>query len=264
MPSPLTFDQAAAAYDQYMGRWSRLFVSSLIEGVQLSPGEHVLDVAAGTGEATLACERAVRSAGVVVATDISVPMLTMARRKAGGALRIVASAGQALPFRAGSFDVIACVLGLMFFPDPVAGLREFRRVLRPGGRVALSVWPRIDQVSLVNIFVEALAAHLPDERRAIEQAFSLADEAQLSTLLQTAGFTEHAIRSERRRLTFESFDDYWGPIEAGGSRASVPYRALPAQVQDEIRGDVRRRLRPFEADGRFAMDVTMLLATARR
>ena len=67
-----------------------------------------------------------------------------------------------------------------------------------------------------------------------------------------------------RALVFESFEDYWGPFEDGGSRASLPYRGLPGEVQEGIRAEVRRRLGAFTSGGQFVMEVDMLFATGRR
>src|SRR5439155_24894200 len=77
----LTFDKAAAAYGRFMGHWSRLYIPGLISALQLRPGDRVLDVAAGTGEAALACAAAVGTHGTVIASDVSVAMLRIAHGK---------------------------------------------------------------------------------------------------------------------------------------------------------------------------------------
>jgi ubiquinone/menaquinone biosynthesis C-methylase UbiE len=121
------------AYEQWTGRWSRLFVPSVIRAAELSPGFRVLDVSTGTGEAALAALPITGSAGMVVGADISVAMVEAARARLQAALFWpVAADGQALPFGDQSFDAVICHLGLQFFPNPSLGLREFRRVLCPG------------------------------------------------------------------------------------------------------------------------------------
>jgi ubiquinone/menaquinone biosynthesis C-methylase UbiE len=261
----LTFDKAAAAYDRFMGRWSRLYIPSLVSALQLRPGDRVLDVAAGTGEAALACTTAVGEHGIVIASDVSVAMLRIARAKAPDQrIVMLASEGQGLACAPASFDAVICVLGLMFFPDPLAGLKEMHRVLRPGGRLALSVWATPDRVPLVTIMLEALVHYLPDERQAIGKAFSLSDPRHLASLMEGAGFAEVSVTRATRELAFESFEDYWGPVEDGGSRASAPYRELPRDAQESIRAEVRRRLGVFASGGRFLMEVDMLFAIGRR
>jgi ubiquinone/menaquinone biosynthesis C-methylase UbiE len=122
-----------AAYDRWVGQWSRLFVPSLLAAARVSAGCTVLDVSTGTGEAALMALPIVGSAGAVVGADISPEMVGAARARLKATLFWpVAADGQELPFKEGSFDAVICQLGLQFFSDPALGLKEFRRVLRPG------------------------------------------------------------------------------------------------------------------------------------
>jgi hypothetical protein len=73
-----------------------------------------------------------------------------------------------------------------------------------------------------------------------------------------------SVTRETRELAFESFHDYWGPVEDGGSRASAPYRELPPDAQESVRAEVRRRLGVFAMGERFVMEVDMLLGSGRR
>ena len=152
-----TFDAGAAAYDRFTGRWSLAFRSTLLAAARVATGQTVLDVAAGTGVlAELAAAR-VGESGRVIATDISAPMLRVTRAKVAGLpVDTVVMDGQALACRDRSVDAVVCQLGLMFFPDPLRGLEEFRRVLRPGGRIALQVWSRPDRVPFYGLLADAL------------------------------------------------------------------------------------------------------------
>ena len=85
---------SVGAYDRYLGRWSRLFVPSLLAAAEVSPGYRVLDVATGTGEAALMAISAVGHSGTVVATDISLAMLEAARARLSNSLQAVAADGQ--------------------------------------------------------------------------------------------------------------------------------------------------------------------------
>src|SRR5262245_46335669 len=105
------------AYEQYIGRWSRLFVPALLAAAGVTPGRRVLDVATGTGEAARAAAAVVTSEGLVVAADVSQAMV-QATRSGADSFEVLASDGQALPFRDGTFDAVVCQLGLQFFPDP--------------------------------------------------------------------------------------------------------------------------------------------------
>jgi ubiquinone/menaquinone biosynthesis C-methylase UbiE len=133
VPEELTYkDEAAAGYDRAFGRITAHFVPFLLRAAQVAPGMRVLDIAAGTGLAAEAALRAVGTAGHVTAADLSPAMVKKARRRLGNATNVSLAIedGQALSFSDESFDAVVCSLGLMFFPDPLRGLAEFRRVLR--------------------------------------------------------------------------------------------------------------------------------------
>ena len=137
MAEQLTYsDEAADGYDRTFGCHASVrFVPSLVRAAQLRPGMRVLDIATGTGLVAEGTLSVVGPNGHVTAADVSPAMLGKAHERLGrhGNCSIVVGDGQSLSFPDGSFDVVLCNLGLMFFPDPARGLSEFRRVLRPGG-----------------------------------------------------------------------------------------------------------------------------------
>jgi SAM-dependent methyltransferase len=138
----------------------------LVELAGVQPGERILDVACGTGVvARLAAERT-GSAGRVVGLDINPAMLAVARSLppvAGAPIDWVEASVLAMPFPDASFDVVLCQQGLQQFPGRPAALREMRRVLVPGGRVALSVWGRIEANPGFAALAEALERHVGSE-----------------------------------------------------------------------------------------------------
>src|ERR1700751_5265327 len=142
MAEELTFkDEAAAEYDRAFAHVTAYFMPFMLRAACVARGMHVLVVATGTGLSAEAALAAVGPTGCVTATDTSPAMTGKARERLGKAPNVSVSVedGQALSFLDESFDAVLCNLGLMFFPDPVRGLKEFHRVLRPGGRVAVSV-----------------------------------------------------------------------------------------------------------------------------
>jgi ubiquinone/menaquinone biosynthesis C-methylase UbiE len=127
------------------------------------PGERALDVACGTGSVARHVAPLVGAAGQVVGLDISPAMLAVARA-------LPASAGAPIAWQEGNairldlpddaFELVLCQQGLQFFPDRAAALREMRRVLTAGGRVAISVWQALQRHPVYAALFHATARHL--------------------------------------------------------------------------------------------------------
>ena len=254
------YDAGAAAYDRLLGRWSRLFVPALLDGAGIGSGDVVLDVATGTGEAGAQAAMRVAPRGRVVGVDISMPMLAAARARGDGRLAVAAMNGAALACHPAAFDAVLCQLGLMFFPDLGGVLGELRRVLRPGGRLAAGVWSTAERVPLIGLLAGALVRHLPAERAGLFLAFTLADSRALAVALEAAGFRAVRVQAERRRVVFDSVEDFWAPIEAGGGRLGQAFQGLAVTAQADVRARVGEGLHAFESGGRLAMDLELLVA----
>lgn len=259
----ILYEAGAGGYDRVTGRWSRLYIPALLAGAEIAAGQQLLDVATGTGEAAVLAASLVGPSGRVLGVDISLPMLRIAQTKvARRPITLAAMDGQALACRAQSFDGVICQLGLMFFPDVERGLKEFRRVLRPRGRVGVCVWSTPERVPLYGFLAEALSRHLPAQRDVLHLSFSLADPHRLERVLVSAGFHDARVSKETREIVFDSFGDYWGPVEAGGGRLGQVYLGLPEDARRAVREDVRQRLSQFESDGRLVMEAEALFGLA--
>jgi ubiquinone/menaquinone biosynthesis C-methylase UbiE len=162
----------ADAYEQYIGRWSRLFVPAVLNAAEVAAGDRALDVATGPGEATLIALSLVGPEGLVIGSYLSPSMLWVAKKRAVHELFIaVAADGQALPFGDGSFDAVICQLGLQFFPDPTQGVREFRRVVRSGGRPAVCVITAPDRTPMWGVLADVVGRCFPDQRDMLGLSF---------------------------------------------------------------------------------------------
>lgn len=202
--------------------------------------------------------------GVVVGADISPEMLTSARAGlSGSAFLPVAADGQALPFRDASFDAVVCQLGLQFFPDPVRGVGEFRRVLRKDGRVSICVISTPDRAPMWGNLADVLSRFLPELRDVLFLSFALHDPNRLETMLIGAGFRGVRVERATREGSFESFADYWEPIEAGVGSMPQAFLRLAAADRRAAREEVRSRLSRFELNGKLRMSVEMLIGSGR-
>jgi SAM-dependent methyltransferase len=250
------------AYDRWTGRWSRMFVPMVIAAAQVAPGDRILDVSTGTGEAALVALQAVGASGLVVGVDIAPAMLTGAReRLSDPSFWPVAADGQALPFKDASFDAVVCQLGLQFFPDPARGLSEFRRVLRPGASAGVCVIATADKAPMWGILAEELGRRLPAQRPVLDLSFCLADQSRLHALFASAGFRDIAIERVERQDAVESFEAYWEPIEGGVGSIPQIYLTLSEADRRAVREEVKRRLSRFEVGGRLVLGVEMLICS---
>jgi ubiquinone/menaquinone biosynthesis C-methylase UbiE len=233
-------DAAAAGYDEQMSRVTRGFAPFLLTAARLRPGHRVLDIATGTGLAAEAALAAVGPAGHVVAADIAPAMLAKARARLGRHANVsfAVEDGQALSFPQGCFDSVLCSLGLMFFPAPELGLAEFHRVLRPGGRAAVSVATTVER-SFNGQIIAIIGRYVPSLADAAERFFSLGGESKLRTLLEKAGFADVEVATASLSFTFPSFDAYFEPYERGGGAGGQAYIALPDKLRRTVRDEVR-------------------------
>jgi ubiquinone/menaquinone biosynthesis C-methylase UbiE len=255
--------EAAAEYDRAFAHVSAYFVPSLLCAALLAPGMRVLDIATGTGLAAEPALALVGPAGHVTAADVSPSMVERARARLSNAPNVSFSVedGQALSFADGSFDAVLCSLGLMFFPDPARGLSEFRRVLRPGRRAAVSVHavPERSYNFQINVI---LARYMPSLAEGITRTFALGDTARLQLLFSEAGFVDIETHTENHTFRLPSFDAYYGPFERGGASTGQALAALPEDIRRAVREEVRRDL--GNTDGPVEVQMEIRVASGRR
>jgi ubiquinone/menaquinone biosynthesis C-methylase UbiE len=152
-----------ALYDRYLGPLLFEPFARHIAGrvAELKPAR-VLETAAGTGIVTTALAERLPASATLVATDLNQAMIDHAATKpALRRVEIRQADALALPFADASFDVVVCQFGAMFFPDRVAGYREARRVLAPGGRFVMSVWDSLEHNPMTRVVVDAVGARYP-------------------------------------------------------------------------------------------------------
>jgi ubiquinone/menaquinone biosynthesis C-methylase UbiE len=256
-------DEAAAEYDRAFAHVTAHFMPFLLQAAHIAPGMRVLDIATGTGLSAEAALAAVGHTGHVTAADVSPAMAEKARERLGKApnASVFVEDGQALSFADCSFDVVLCNLGLMFFPDPVRGLSEFRRVLRPGGRVAVSVNTVVER-SYNHQINAIIARHMPNLAEAVTRTCVLGEASLLRSLFAEAGLADIETHTVRHTFVLPSFDAYYGPFERGGASTGQALAALPEEIRHAVREEVRRDL--ADSGGPVEADAEYRIASARR
>jgi ubiquinone/menaquinone biosynthesis C-methylase UbiE len=256
-------DEAAAGYDRAFAHVTTHFVPYLLRAAHIAPGMRVLDIATGTGLAAEAALNIVGLTGHVTATDLSPAMVEKSRDRLRHSKNatVAVEDGQALSFADESFDAVVCSLGLMFFPDALSGLAEFRRVLRPGGRAAVSV-NTVPERSYNNRINLAIARHLPSLAVAAARVFSLGDEMKLRSLFEAANFQDVEITTETHRFVLPSFDAYFEPFEKGAGSSGQALVSLSVEARKAVREEVQRDL--GDIGGSIEVEVEYRLAGGRR
>ena len=210
------WQEAAAAWAHYaptLAAWLGPATERLLDLARLSPGERVLDVAAGAGEQTLTVARRVGPSGSVLATDISPRILDFAaleaRRAGFSNVTTRVMDGERLELADASFDVVLSRVGLIYFPDQQRALSEMRRVLVPGGRVAAIVYSTPEQNRFFSLPVSiirrraGLGPPLPGQ----PGPFSLGAPGVLAGAFDKAGFRDVVVEVTAAPLRLPSATD---------------------------------------------------------
>lgn len=201
--------RAAEIYDAIFvpalfGEWAE----PLCDVAEIAPGARVIDIACGTGATTRAAQSAAFPGGGVSGLDRNDGMLTVARARSPG-IAFIEGRAETLPFSDRYFDVVLCQFGLMFFDDRAAALREMRRVLRDGGRVALSVWDRVETspgyARMIALLDRLFGKEVADALRA---PFVLGEKSELRAVLAEGGMQDANVTTRAGTARFASISEW--------------------------------------------------------
>lgn len=230
------WDRASANYATCWGEQLRPVHEALIGLSNPQVGEHVVDVACGGGEITFDAADRVGAACHVLGLDISEKMVAVARAEAEARgsrnTSFRRSDAESLDCGDSLFDVALCSLGLMYVPKPPVAVAEMRRVLRPSGRIAVSVWGERRHCGWAELFP------IVDRRVKSDVCpmfFSLGAPGAIDATLADAGFIDVRVTRLRVDLAYRDEGDAIGAAFLGGPVA-LPY----GRFGDEERRDVER------------------------
>lgn len=244
---------SGAAYERYVGRWSRVVAAEFLPWLAVPVGSDWIDVGCGTGALTqgilsIAEPRRVRG------SDISPAYIDAAREHVHDA-RVTFGQADAmqLPDDAGGFHAAVSALALNFVPDPLQALKEMRRVVCREGTVGLYVWDYAERMQFMRAFWDAavsqdVAAMDFDEGR----RFPLCRPEPLRDLFQDAGLARVEVRPIDIVTRFASFEDYWTPFEGGQGPAPGYLKSLASNARAALRSALDEAL-PRQSDGSISL-----------
>jgi ubiquinone/menaquinone biosynthesis C-methylase UbiE len=253
-----TFENLAPTYDRL--HFLQTVARRLVETTGLHPDGRVLDIATGTGVVALYAAQTVGEGGRVVGIDLSPEMLARAREKASAAglhqVEFQQADAEHLDFPDASFDAVLCSSSLFFMPDMAAALREWRRVLVPGGTVGFSSFGTNFFQPLRQMFGMRMNQHgfpmppLPNSR--------LEDPAVCQQLLSDAGFTAVQIREEQLGYFAAGIDERWADIESG--LEGMALQKLPPEQRAQIKAEHLAELQTLVTPDGIWTDVATLFS----
>jgi SAM-dependent methyltransferase len=250
---PAMFRAPAEAYDRYVGRYSRQLARELIAAAGVRGGQRALDVGCGPGALTAELA-ALLGADHVVAVEPS-PTFAEACRQRNPGVRLEIAPAEALPFEDDAFDAALAQLVVNFMTDAHAGVREMRRVTRPGGTLAAAVWDYAGEMTLLRRFWDAAVALDPDaEANDESRSMRFCTPDGLHELWTTTGLADIDVGSATVTAAYDGFEDLWQPIEVGVGPAGAYTVSLARDRRLALKDEVRRRLgvgdEPFELSAR--------------
>ena len=234
------------------------------------PGERVLELACGPGGAGLAAAPLVAPGGEVVLSDVAAEMTAIAGARAAerGLAGIVTRQLEleAIDEPDDAYDVVLCREGLMLVDDPRRAAGEIARVLRPGGRAAVSVWAGRERNPWLGVLFDAVGDQLGAEvpPPGVPGPFSLPDGDGLARLLSGAGLGSAAVEEVAVPFRAASLDGWWSVVPRLAGPLAQMLAALPGEALAAIYAHAAERLRPYETAAGLEIPGVALVASGNR
>jgi SAM-dependent methyltransferase len=253
------WERAAEFYGDAFGGITAQAAEPLLDAAGVREGTRLLDVACGPG--FVAAAAAARGADVT-GLDFSSAMIAEARRRCA-TMTLREGDAESLSFDDRSFDAVVMNFGLLHLARPDAAIAEARRVLRSGGRYALTVWAPPEKTAGFAMVLRAIESFgtmnvpLPEG----PPFFRFSDQADFRRSLEAVGFTNIAFRELPLKWTVPGADAVFDAMTRGGVRTSAVLRAQTPDALAKIRAEVRRTVETYRDAGRFVLPMSAVLAS---
>jgi ubiquinone/menaquinone biosynthesis C-methylase UbiE len=269
--SHAVWEAMAPGWDErhaYFEETARPVTERMLERLAPSPGERILDLAAGTGVVGFSAATLVGPTGRVIVSDFAGAMVDVARRRAEDLglenveCRVLDAEQLDLPD--GALDGVLCRWGYMLMADPEAALGETHRVLRDGGRLAAAVFAGPDENPWAALPSRILQqrGHIPPPEAGAPGILALADRDRLRRLFTDAGFANPVIEEVEFGFRFTEIDDYWAFLNSAAGAIAMILADLGEDERGRVRGEIAERLGSFDRSGQIELAATSLVVSA--
>jgi SAM-dependent methyltransferase len=254
------WQRAASSYGNSFAHATAAFVAPLLEAAEISPGQHVLDVACGPGYlAAAAAGRGAAAHGL----DFSAEMVGIARSIHPD---IVVTEGDAesLPYPDGTFDAVVSSFGIHHVPRPELALAEARRVLKPGARIAFAIWAPPEENTAFSLVFDAIARHGDRSAAAGPPAGGFNRIEQCLGALEVAGFVDRSADIVRAEWPLPNARALIAALSAGTVRMAALIAAQEQSALVAIASDIDSQAERFRRGQNFAIPIAAVLARGRK
>jgi SAM-dependent methyltransferase len=236
----------------------------MIRKLDPQPGDTLLELAAGLGDTGFMAARLVGETGRVLATDFAPEMVAAARQRAeelgirNVEFRVLDA--ERMDLETDSVDGVLCRWGYMLMVDPAAAFAETRRVLRPEGRLAFSVWAGPERNPWASLVGRILVSqgHIPPPDPEAPGIFAMADPGRIRKFAMEADFAEPEIEEVSFRWPFADQDTYWRFLTEMAGAISPVLRSLPPETQAAVREQVHEAARSFRSGAGYEFPAVCL------
>ena len=256
-------DKLAPTYQDFFSPVTALAINPLLNAAQLRPGATLLDVATGPGSLPL---EATRLGMICTGVDLSPGMIQLAEKSHPGIEFHVADV-EHLPFADASFDAVVCNFGLGHFPYPEASVAECVRVLKPGGRIALSWWDDPSKQRIQGLFREAIAeigAPPPADLPQGHAIYRFADTHEFRNLLEEADLMDVSVEDHQTTYLISDVDTLWSGGLGSFALTASAIAHQDAATQAAIRAALERRAETYRTTAGLKVPVAFKIGVGRK
>lgn len=267
--------ESAFYWQKHLGTIRTMFqpvTQALIDEAGIVAGQSVLDVAGGSGEPSLTIAQIVGTTGSVTCTDIIAEMVAAAegeaKRRGLSNMKFRQCGADSLPFDANLFDAVVCRMGAMFFPDPLAALREMLRVTKPQGSIGFVVWDKSEVNPYFHVISSVIARHFKTEAPAdplAPGAFRFAERGSLARILRDAG----AVDVKESPLKFHmaapvSRNEFWEMRSETSGTVRDKLATLSSAERELIAAEVMEDVGEFFPDEQMRFPARMIIVSGKK